>query len=110
MFGGRLNRAPNFGGRFPSVTERGFLVSGPFEIGADGLIDATLKVIIVDPAGFAAAMKPVFPEYASQIDMIASGQKQPGPDGTPELQLPITIRNGRAALGFIPLARIPPLD
>ena len=30
--------------------ERGFLVSGPFEIGADGLIDATLKIIIVDPA------------------------------------------------------------
>jgi len=90
--------------------ERGFLVSGPFEIGADGLIDATLKIIIVDPAGFAAAMKPVFPEYASQIDMVASGQKQAGPDGTPELQLPVSIRDGRAALGFIPLGRIPPLD
>jgi len=90
--------------------ERGFLVSGPFEIGADGLIDAALKVIIVDPAGFAAAMKPVFPEYARQIDMVASGQKQAGPDGTPELQLPINIRDGRAALGFIPLGSIPPLD
>lgn len=90
--------------------ERGFLVSGPFEIGPDGLIDATLKVIVVDPAGFAAAMKPVFPEYARQIDMVASGQKQAGPDGTPELQLPINIRDGRAALGFIPLGRIPPLD
>ena len=90
--------------------QRGFLVSGPFEIGADGLIDATLKIIIVDPAGFAAAMKPVFPEYASQIDMVASGQKQAGPDGTPELQLPINIRDGRAALGFIPLGNIPPLD
>ena len=90
--------------------ERGFLLSGPFEIGADGLIDATLKIIIVDPAGFAAAMKPVFPEYASQIDLVATGQKQAGPDGTPELQLPISIRDGRAALGFIPLGRIPPLD
>lgn len=90
--------------------ERGFLVSGTFEIGADGLLDANLKVIIVDPAGFAAAMKPVFPEYASQIDMVASGQKQAGPDGTPELQLPITIRDGRAALGFFPLGRIPRID
>jgi hypothetical protein len=55
-------------------------------------------------------MKPVFPEYAGQIDMVAAGQKQAGPDGTPELELPITVRDGRIALGFIPLGDIPPLD
>ena len=55
-------------------------------------------------------MKLVFPEYASQIDLAAAGQAQAGPDGTPEITIPVTIRDGRVMLGFIPVGQIPPLD
>jgi hypothetical protein len=86
--------------------ERGLLVSGPFSIRADGLVDATLEVIVVDPAGFAQAFKPAFPEQAAKIDTLAAVPAQAGPDGTPEIKLPVTIAGGNAMLGFIPLGQI----
>ena len=89
--------------------EEGLLVSGPFSIGADGLIDAKLEVYVVDPAGFAQAFKPAFPDQASQIDTLAAVPTQAGPDGTPEIKLPVTITDGKAVLGFIPLGQLPPL-
>lgn len=89
--------------------KRGVLVSGPFSVGQDGLVDAKLELIVVDPAGVASDMKTVFPEYASQIDIAAAGGAQAGPDGTPEIRLTVTISDGRVSLGFIPVGRIPPL-
>jgi len=89
--------------------DQGLLVSGPFSIRADGLVDAKLEVIVVDPAGFAQAFKPAFPEQAAKIDTLAAVPAQAGPDGTPEIKLPVTISGGNATLGFIPLGRFPPL-
>jgi hypothetical protein len=89
--------------------EQGLLVSGPFSIRADGLVDATLEVIVVDPAGFAQAFKPAFPEQAAKIDTLAAVPAEAGPDGTPEVKLPVTIAGGNATLGFIPLGQIAPL-
>lgn len=90
--------------------EEGLLISGPFSIGADGLIDAKLEVYVVDPAGFAQAFKPAFPEQAGTIDTLAAVPAQAGPDGTPEIKLPVIISDGKAVLGFIPLGQIPPLE
>jgi hypothetical protein len=90
--------------------ERGLLVSGPFEIGMDGRVNATLDVFLVDPAGFAQELKPVFPEYSSQFDAFAAMPQKAGPDGTPELKLPVRITDGNAVIGFIPVGTIPPVD
>jgi hypothetical protein len=54
--------------------DQGVLVSGPFSVGNDGLIDATLELTVVDPAGLAQAFKPAFPDYASQIEALAAAQ------------------------------------
>ena len=88
--------------------EQGLLVSGPFDVGADGRLNAKLEVIVVDPAGFAQSFKPAFPEYAGQIDTFAAMPAQAGPDGTPEIRLPVTISAGKVTIGFIPLGEIPP--
>ncbi|WP_425416846.1 DUF2125 domain-containing protein [Oricola indica] len=90
--------------------KQGLLVSGTYAVGADGLLDAELEAIIVDPDGVAGTMKPVFPEYASQIEMLGALPVQDGPDGTPEVKVPVTVRDGRIALGFIPIGQLPPLD
>ncbi|GAB4350628.1 MAG: DUF2125 domain-containing protein [Oricola sp.] len=89
--------------------DEGLLVSGPFSVGADGLVDAKLDVYLVDPAGFAKAFRPAFPEQAAKIDMVAGLPTQAGPDGTPEIRLPVTITGGNAVVGFIPLGRLPAL-
>ncbi|MFZ2099064.1 MAG: DUF2125 domain-containing protein [Oricola sp.] len=90
--------------------EQGLLVSGPFDVGTDGRLNAKMEVIVVDPAGFAQAFKPAFPDYAGQIDTFAAMPPQAGPDGTPEIRLPVTISDGKVSIGFIPVGEIPPLD
>ncbi|TCD13763.1 DUF2125 domain-containing protein [Oricola cellulosilytica] len=90
--------------------EKGVMLNGPFSIGADGLVDATLELSVVDPAGLAAAFKPVFPQYAAQIEALASVQP-PSDDGSvPEVTLPVAIRDGMVRLGFFALGDIPPID
>lgn len=90
--------------------EQGVLVSGPFEIGADGLVSAKLDVYFVDPEGLAATFRPEFPEYGGLINMLAAMPPTPGPDGTPETKLPVNINRGNVTVGLIPVGRIPPLD
>jgi hypothetical protein len=90
--------------------DRGVLVSGPFSVGNDGLIDATLKLTVVDPAGLAQAFKPAFPDYASQIEALAAAQPPAGDGEVPELTLPLVIREGMARIAFINLGHIPPVD
>lgn len=87
--------------------KQGILVSGPFSVGQDGLVDAALELIVVDPAGFAEAFQPAFPEHADKIGMMAAMPTETGPDGTPEIRLPVSIRDGKAALGFVPLGQLP---
>ncbi len=48
----------------------GVSLSGPFSVGADGLLDADLKVTIRDPRGVAAALSTAFPEAARQISRL----------------------------------------
>ncbi|QKV20131.1 DUF2125 domain-containing protein [Oricola thermophila] len=89
--------------------KQGLLVSGPFSVDEGGLVDATLELVVVDPAGLAQAFRAAFPELAAQIDALAAMSAESGPDGTPEIVLPVSIRDGQAVLGFIPLGRLPAL-
>lgn len=101
-------------GEFRHATVRldsneGIEVKGPFSVGEDGLVDADWKLTVVDAAGLAEAFKPAFPEYASQIAMLAASQPASNGGGPPQFTLPVTVRNGEARLAFISLGRIPAL-
>ncbi|MCI5075168.1 DUF2125 domain-containing protein [Oricola sp.] len=90
--------------------EQGVVVSGPFDIGQDGRLNARFEAILVDPAGLSTALKPVFPEFSGQMQMVTALPSRPGPDGTPETSIPVTVRDGRIVLGFIPVGWAPTFD
>ncbi|MET0576304.1 MAG: DUF2125 domain-containing protein [Mesorhizobium sp.] len=84
----------------------GVSLSGTFSVGADGLLDADLKVGMRDPKGVAAALSTAFPEAAREISNGFAGLALLG--NAPSM--PLKIVRGKAMLGFIPLAEIPPLS
>ena len=84
----------------------GATVSGPFSIGEDGLLDATLKVTIRDPNGLGAILAKAFPEKRKEITSVFSALAFMGNDPT----LPLTIERGEAMLAFVRLGRIPPIE
>jgi hypothetical protein len=81
-------------------------VSGPFSISADGLIDATLRVSLVEPNSLAASLSQVFPEEANKIDQALVGLTFLGNQPS----MPLRISKGMVSLGFIPLGKIPPVQ
>lgn len=86
--------------------DTGVTVSGPFAIGDDGLIDATLKITIRDPKGLSAMLSEAFPENSREIGNSFSALTFMGDEPT----VPLTIDKGRAMLGFIPLGQLPPVQ
>ena len=85
--------------------ETGLLVSGPFSITKDGLLDADLKMTVRDPKGLSLVLADAFPESRDRIVSSFSGLAALG--GAPTL--PLKVVKGKASLGFIPLGEIPPL-
>ena len=85
--------------------ETGLLVSGPFSIAKDGLLDADLTVTVRDPKGLSTVLAEAFPESRERIVSSFSGLAALG--GAPTL--PLKVVKGKASLGFIPLGEIPPL-
>lgn len=86
--------------------DEGARVSGPFEIDADGLIDARLDITVQDPTALAQTLGAAFPALRGQINAAFSGLAALGDEPT----LPLTITRGNARLGFLSLGEIPPLD
>jgi len=80
-------------------------VVGPFAIGQDGLVDATLTVSLVNPKALAAILAASFPQIRPQVvqasSLIAALGSNP--------QLPLAIQKGVVRMGFVTLGRIPPL-
>jgi hypothetical protein len=81
-------------------------LSGPISVDVDGLIDASLKISLQNPNAVAAILAGAIPEKASEIRQgfaaLAMFGKSPS--------MPLKIVKGKAALGFIPLGRIGPLQ
>lgn len=88
--------------------DRGVLVQGPFSISDDGLIDADLDVRVVDVPGLIAQLEANTPRIAAAIDGVLQLSPPVGENGD-EAALAITIRQGRARFGIVPLGTIPPL-
>ncbi|MEN0002414.1 MAG: DUF2125 domain-containing protein, partial [Pseudomonadota bacterium] len=88
--------------------DRGVLVQGPFSVSVDGLLDADLDVRVVDVPGLIADLQASAPRIAAAIDGILQLSTPTGDNGD-EAALTVTIREGRARLGIVPLGTIPPL-
>ena len=92
--------------RSPSAQRARCKCRAPSRSSADGLIDATLKVSLVEPNSLAASLSQVFPEEADKIDQALVGLTFLGNQPS----MPLRISKGMVSLGFIPLGKIPPVQ
>lgn len=83
-------------------------LSGPFEVGEDGLVSGRIKVEVEQIKAWRDALKAAYPEQSEMIDNAANVLRALA-FGRDDSEAEITIQNGVAALGFIPLGQIPPL-
>jgi len=86
----------------------GISATGPFDISADGEIDARLNVTIRNPKQMAELLARAFPAYADQI-ATASGILGGLSGGDDSARITLDIRHGRVYAGFIPLGTLPAL-
>lgn len=86
--------------------DAGLTATGPLSVDADGLVDGQLQITVRNPKKLAAYVTDLFPDQAKQIQSAFSGIAMLGDNPT----LPLTIRRGRAQMGFIPLGTIPPVE
>lgn len=84
-------------------------LAGPFSIDEEGLIDADVKLTLVNPSSLAQAGQTVFPEQGGNIATVlfAMGAMPKDENGNPVME--IAVRKGKASAGFIPLGRLPAL-
>jgi hypothetical protein len=81
-------------------------LSGPFALGTDGLISGDLTIAIKNGAALGPALTAFGEALGLQIAPIAMLVMGAGNGDT---EIKVTIRDGNAAIGFIPLGSIPPL-
>jgi hypothetical protein len=84
----------------------GARITGPFDIGLDGLINARLDVTVQNPRALAATLAEIMPEARGQIEAAFSGLVALGDEPT----LPLIVNRGTVRMGFLTLGQIPPLD
>ncbi len=90
-------------------TAAGLRLSGPFSFSEDGLLTAELTLFIDDPDRVTALVARAAPEFAGHAQTILAGVKALSKGDGPA-QVTLTIRDGRASFGLIPLpVRIPPV-
>ncbi len=84
-------------------------VAGPFSVDADGLIEADVKLTLVNPQSLAQAGQTAFPEQGGNIATVlfALSAMPKDENGNPVME--IAVRKGKVSAGFIPLGRLPAL-
>ena len=87
-------------------------LSGDIAFSPDGLANGDLKIRLGDYQAVAARIGEVQPDLAEQINRFAplllTLDIEPD-DGQDTVTLPLNIRNGKAAIGILPLGDIPPV-
>lgn len=81
-------------------------VKGPISFDAEGLANGQLNVAIENPAAISQALQTAIPEQASNIKTAFQALTLMGAQPS----LPLTIQQGVARLGFIPLGQLPAVD
>ncbi|MFK4824771.1 DUF2125 domain-containing protein [Paenochrobactrum sp. BZR 588] len=84
-------------------------LSGPFSIDYDGEINGHIKIALTNPPALAQAAQALFPQESNNITtlLFAISAMPKDENGNPTLD--VTIKDGKANAGFIPLGRLPPL-
>lgn len=80
-------------------------VSGFFLVAQDGLLDADLKLKVVDPEAISKILENLFPRERERIVQSLAGLKALGN----QTEVPLKVDAGKITLGFLPLGDIPPL-
>lgn len=99
---GTLNRAAVL-----LSADQGLLISGPFSIDPDGLVDAQWVVRVIDVDAVSALVSKTFPQIASMISALAEGQPRSG-EKSDEIELNISVEKSQIRMGFIPLGKLKP--
>jgi hypothetical protein len=100
---------PRAGGRM--------VLSGPFTIGADGLLDAQVRIEANSISSLGAFFIALFPDDSETISNIAGLLSSMEPSGTTDgaaatgksATITLTIRRGAVSFGLIGLGKLPPL-
>ncbi|MEO0543517.1 MAG: DUF2125 domain-containing protein [Pseudomonadota bacterium] len=88
--------------------DRGLLANGPFSVSEVGLVDADISVRVIDVPGIVSELEVISPALSAAIGGFL--QLQPlGGDNGDEVAFDISVRDGQASIGFIPLGAIPRL-
>jgi hypothetical protein len=84
--------------------------TGDLSVDVEGRLDGALEVTIADPVALAAALRPFLPPDSPLPGALAGAVAAFGrDDGAGGRTVTVTIRRGRAAIGLIPLGRLPRL-
>jgi hypothetical protein len=84
--------------------------AGDVTVDPEGRLDGRLDVTIADPAALAATLRPLLPPDSPLPVALAGAVAAFGrDDGDGQRTVTVTIRRGRAAIGLIPLGRLPRL-
>lgn len=86
----------------------GIGLTGPWSVDMQGRLNGQFTLLIREPAKLAAVLSGIFPEQADMISKasMALAMAASGPKGS---SLPITVTDGRPAIGFFTLAPLPRL-
>ena len=85
----------------------GFRFSGPFQVGADGLLTAELDVTLADPAAVLKSVTEVFPALAEFAETLGVATALLPKTAGSRVRFPLTVRRGEVALGVVPVGRLP---
>ena len=85
-------------------------VSGPFSIDAEKRVSGDFTVVVTDIEGIVTLVSTAAPQLEGVAGSIASAAGFVGRTENGKTTLQITVREGKASLGIIPLGQIPRLD
>lgn len=84
--------------------------SGPLDVSNDGLVSGKVAVTLTNIANLRSIINEVSPQIAANFSNIVNILSALSPTNNPnEIKINVTIRNGVAQAGLIPLGRIPAL-
>ncbi|WAJ29865.1 DUF2125 domain-containing protein [Antarcticirhabdus aurantiaca] len=88
----------------------GLELSGPWRVSPDGLLSGEFRLAIAEPQQVADIIAAILPDFAPIANQTASAVGFFGVRENGRSVLPLTVKDGAATLGVVPLGRIPPLE
>ena len=111
----RLARAKGLNGAVRHLSYRlrkggEIIVSGPIEVHPSGLISGKFNISTSNPDAIAQTATNAYPAARSIITQVLRGLKlMAGGSEDGSIDITITVRQGKASIGFIPVGEIPPI-